>query len=285
MLPTFVIGLREGLEASLIVGIIAAFVRRERPSAMPYLWAGVAGAVGLCVAAGVALHVAEQALPQRQQEGLETVVGLLAVAMVTYMVWWMRQHARELKGDLEGKAAGALATGGTWTLIAMAFLAVLREGLETVVFLLAAFQASISPMAAGFGALLGIVVAVAVGYGIYRGGVKINMARFFRITGLVLVFVAAGLLATAVHTAHEAGWFNGMQAQAVDLTWLVRPGTVIAALLTGMLGIQSRPTTGEAAAWLVYLVPVAVLVCWPRRTKAASPPPPVTPATSSPVSA
>jgi len=203
--------------------------------------------------------------------------------MVTYMVWWMRRHARELKGDLEGKAAGALATGGTWTLIAMAFLAVLREGLETVVFLLAAFQASISPMAAGFGALFGILVAVALGYGIYRGGVKINMARFFRITGLVLVFVAAGLLATAVHTAHEAGWFNGLQAQAVDLTWLVRPGTVLASLLTGMLGIQSRPTVGEAAAWLIYLVPVAVLVCWPRRTKASSPP--IAPAPPSPVPA
>ena len=129
MLPTFVIGLREGLEASLIVGIVAAFVRRERPSAMPYLWAGVAAGIGLCTAAGVALHLAEQALPQRQQEGLETVVGLLAVAMVTYMVWWMRRHSRELKGDLEGKAAGALATGGTWTLIALAFLAT-RTGLR-----------------------------------------------------------------------------------------------------------------------------------------------------------
>src|SRR5262249_36325777 len=194
MLPTFVIGLREGLEASLIVGIIAAFVRRERPGAMGYLWAGVALAVGLCTAAGVALHIAEQALPQRQQEGLETVVGLLAVAMVTYMVWWMRRHSRELKGDLEGKAAGALATGGTWTLIAMAFLAVLREGLETVVFLLAAFQASTSPMAAGFGALFGILVAVALGYGIYRGGGQSNMARFLRLTRSVPLLVAGGVV-------------------------------------------------------------------------------------------
>jgi high-affinity iron transporter len=279
MLPTFVIGLREGLEASLIVGIVAAFVRRERPSAMPYLWAGVAAGIGLCTAAGVALHLAEQALPQRQQEGLETVVGLLAVAMVTYMVWWMRRHSRELKGDLEGKAAGALATGGTWTLIAMAFLAVLREGLETVVFLLAAFQASTSPMAAGFGALLGVVVAVALGYGIYRGGVRINMARFFRVTGLVLVLVAAGLVATAAHTAHEAGWLDSLQGQALDLTWLVHPGTVISALLTGMLGIQPRPTVGEVAGWLLYLVPIAVLVSWPRRAPAKAAPPPVEPAT------
>ena len=277
MLPTFVIGLREGLEASLIVGIIAAFVRKERPGAMRFLWAGVALAVGLCVAVGVALHVAEQALPQRQQEGLETVVGLLAVAMVTYMVFWMRRHSRELKGDLEGKAASALATGSIWTLIVMAFLAVLREGFETVVFLLAAFQASIDPAAAGLGALLGIVVAVALGYGIYRGGVRINMARFFRITGVVLVLVAAGLVSTAMHTAHEAGWLNSFQGQALDLTWLVHPGTVTSALLTGMLGIQPRPTTGEVAGWLLYLVPLTIIVCWPRRYRVASPVPEAAP--------
>jgi high-affinity iron transporter len=269
MLPTFVIGLREGLEASLIVGIIAAFVRKERPGAMRFLWAGVALAVALCVGVGVALHLAEQALPQKKQEGLETVVGLLAVAMVTYMVFWMRRHSRELKGDLEGKAASALATGSIWTLIAMAFLAVLREGFETVVFLLAAFQASIDPAAAGIGALLGIVVAVALGYGIYRGGVRINMARFFRITGVVLVLVAAGLVSTAMHTAHEAGWLNSFQGQALDLTWLVHPGTVTSALLTGMLGIQPRPTTGELAGWLLYLVPLTIIVCWPRRSGAA----------------
>jgi high-affinity iron transporter len=267
MLPTFVIGLREGLEASLIVGIIAAFVVRQGagPAALRYLWAGVLAAVGLCVAAGVALHIAEEALPQRQQEGLETVVGILAVAMVTYMVVWMRRHARELKGDLEGKAGSALATGSVWGLVFMAFLAVLREGLETVVFLLAAFQASTSPAAAGGGALLGIATAVLLGYGIYRGGVRINMARFFRVTGFVLVFVAAGLVATAIHTAHEAGWFDLLQGQALDLTWLVRPGTVVSSLVTGMLGVQPRPTVGEVSGWLIYLVPVALIVLWPAK--------------------
>lgn len=277
MLPTFVIGLREGLEASLIVGIIAAFlVRKGAGSAMRFLWAGVLAAIALCVAAGVALHLAEEALPQRQQEGLETVVGLLAVAMVTYMIVWMRRHARELKGDLEGKAASALATGSVWGLIFMAFLAVMREGLETVVFLLAAFQASTNPGAAGAGAALGIAVAVLLGYAIYRGGVRINMARFFRVTGFVLVFVAAGLVATAVHTAHEAGWLDALQGQALDLTWLVRPGTVVSSLATGMLGIQPRPTVGEVGGWLIYFVPVALIVLWPakRARPVASPSPP-----------
>jgi high-affinity iron transporter len=153
----------------------------------------------------------------------------------------------------------------------MAFLAVLREGVETVVFLLAAFQASTSPLAAGLGALFGILVAVGLGYGIYRGGVRIDLGRFFRVTGLVLVLVAAGLMATAVHTAHEAGWLNALQGQALDLSWFVRPGTVVSALLTGMLGIQARPTVGELAAWALYLVPVALVVCWPRRTAPTAP--------------
>ena len=109
-------------------------------------------------------------------------------------------------------------------LVGMAFLAVLREGFETSVFLLAAFQDSTDTTAAGAGAVLGLVAAIAIGVGLYRGGVRINLTSFFRITGLVLVFVAAGLLATAAHTAHEAGWINSLQGQALDLSWLVQPG-------------------------------------------------------------
>ena len=148
-------------------------------------------------------------------------------------------------------------------LVAMAFLAVLREGFETSVFLLAAFQDATDTTAAGAGAVIGLVAAIAIGLGIYRGGVRINLTRFFRVTGLVLVFVAAGLLATSLHTAHEAGWFNGLQGQAVDLTWLVQPGTISGSLLTGMLGLQPTPTVGEALVYLLYAVPMALYVLWP----------------------
>ena len=157
------------------------------------------------------------------------------------MIIWMRRHARSIKATLEGEAASALAAGSTMALVGMAFLAVLREGFETSVFLLAAFQDSTDTTAAGAGAVLGLVAAVAIGVGLYRGGVRINLTRFFRVTGLVLVFVAAGLLATAAHTAHEAGWINSFQGQALDLTWLVQPGTVSGSLLTGMLGLQPTP--------------------------------------------
>jgi high-affinity iron transporter len=255
MLPTFVIGLREGLEASLIVGIVAAFLnQRGRHDLLRLAMLGVLAALTLCVAAGVGLEIVSRNLPQRQQEGLETVVGAVAVCMVTYMVLWMRRHARDLRGQLEGAASDAVASGSGLALVAMAFLAVLREGLETVVFLLAAFNESSSGTAAGVGAALGIVLAVGLGYGIYRGGVHINLSKFFRATGLVLVLVAAGLVATALHTAHEAGWLNIGQQGTVDLSAVVRPGSVQSSLLTGILGIVG---------WALYVIPLGFYVLWP----------------------
>ena len=269
MLPTFIIGLREGLEASLIVGIIAAFLmQRGRSSALRPMWYGVGLAIVLCTGIAVILEAVDQSLPHRQQEGLATVLAVVAVAGVTYMVVWMKRHSRELKGSLERSAENALKLGSTWALVGMAFFAVLREGLETAVFLLAVFGNSTRPAATGTGAVLGVLVAIGLGLAIYKGGVRINLSRFFRFTGFVLVLVAAGLLASAVHTAHEAGWTNVLQAQAFDLRWLVAPGSVRAALLTGMLGLQPIPTVSETLAWLVYAVPMALYVLWPARPPA-----------------
>jgi high-affinity iron transporter len=279
MLPTFVIGLREGVEAALIVGIIAAFLRQEgRRDALRWMWVGVAIAAAICVAAGVTLEFVSRDLPQRQQEMLETVVGAIAVAAVTFMIVWMRRNARGLRRALEGRASDALAEGSVIALVAMAFFAVIREGFETSVFLLAAFDSSTDPLTAGGGALLGVVLAVGIGYGIYRGGIRLDLARFFRVTGLVLVLVAAGLVATALHTAHEAGWLNSLQGQTVDLRWLVAPGTVRSSLLTGLLGFQPRPVTAEAIGYLVYAIPMAIYVLWPsgfrvRRERSSQPVP------------
>ena len=260
MLPTFVIGLREGLEAALIVGIIAAFLGQQgRRAALRQVWIGTAAAVIICVGVAVTLQVISSDLPQQQQEGLETIVGVLAVCMVTYMIIFMRRHARDLKGDLEGAAASALATGSGRALVAMAFLAVLREGFETAVFLLATFNASGDATTSWLGAVIGILLAAAIGYGIYRGGVRLNLARFFRVTSLVLVVVAAGLVMTAFHTANEAGWLSIGQTQAIDLSWLVQPGTPLSSLLTGVLGIQPYPVWIEIIAWLAYLVPMAIV--------------------------
>lgn len=264
MLPTFVIGLREGVEAALIVGIVAAFLRQQgRGDALRHMWLGVALAVSLCVAVAIALELVNEQLPQRQQEGLETVVALIAVGMVTYMIVWMRRHSADLAGDLRASAGEALALGSAWGLIAMAFFAVLREGFETAVFLLASFQNSGDALAAGLGAVVGIVVAIGIGYAIYRGGVRLNLSRFFKLTSVALVIVAAGLLASAVHTAHEATWWNSLQGQVVDLSWLVVPGTWTSSLLTGMLGLQPFPTESEVLAWLLYALPMLAFVLWP----------------------
>lgn len=268
MLPTFVIGLREGLEAALIVGIVAAFLVQEgRRDAMKWVWAGVGLGVLVALGVGIGLRVASQELPQKEQEQLETIVALVAVAMVTWMILWMRKHAADLRGDLHSRTGAALATGSTAALVAMAFLAVIREGFETAVFLVAVFNDASDPQAAGLGAVLGIAVAVVIGFLIYRGGVKINLARFFKFTGLVLVVVAAGLLSNAVHTAHEAGWWNTMLGQAADLSAVVKPGSVRYAIFNGMFGIQSKPTWGEVLVWFLYAVPMTIVVLRPTKRK------------------
>jgi high-affinity iron transporter len=272
LLPTFVIGLREGLEASLIVGIIAAFLiqRGERRALRP-MWAGVLIAVGLCAAVAVILRTLGQSLPLQQREILEGALALMAVAGVTYMVVWMRRHSRELKGQLEDHAERALLVGSTLALVGMAFFAVLREGLETAIFMLAAFGSSSDPLATGLGALLGVTVAIGLGYAIYRGGVRINLSRFFRLTGFVLVLVAAGLLSTAIHEFAEAGVIDVGQQTAVDLAWLVGPGTVRQSLITGMLGLQAAPTVAEVVVYLAYAIPMSIYVLWPHRPRPMEP--------------
>lgn len=283
MLPTFIIGLREGVEASLIVGIVAAFLRqRGLSSYLRWVWLGVVIAVGICAAVAVVLEIVNENLPQKDQEGLETVIALVAVVMVTSMVVWMARHARTLKGDLEARAGAAVAEGSAFALVAMAFLAVLREGLESAVFLLSAFQASTNRTASSAGALLGILIAIGIGVAIYKGGVRINLSKFFTATGLVLILVAAGLVSFAIHTGHEAGWIRFGQGQLVDLSWLIEPGSIRSALLTGVLGIQPKPTVIEGVGWLVYFIPVALFMILSSRRKPAPSPTAMTGATLEP---
>jgi len=265
VLPTFVIGLREGVEAALIIGIIAAFlIQRDERSALRWMWVGVGLAIGLCLGIAATFRAINQSLPHKQQETLEALMALLAVGGVTYMIIWMRRHSRGLKHVLESHAETALVQGSTWALVGLAFFAVIREGLETSVFLIAAFQNSLNPRATGTGAVLGILLAAVLGYGIYRGGVRINLSRFFRVTGFILVLVAAGLLASAAHAAAEAGFLTVGQASALNLTWLIAPGTIRASLITGMLGLQPSPTVIEVSLWLVYAIAMGLYVLWPH---------------------
>ena len=269
MLPTFVVMLREGVEATLIVGIVAAFLATQGARrALRQMWFGVLAATVLCIAVGIALQLLSRDLPQRQQEMLETVVGAIAVCMVTYMIVFMKRHARDLAASLRDSAGTALANGSQWALVTMGFLAVLREGFESAVFLSALLNASANKGPGLWGAVLGLIVAVGIGYGIYRGGVKLNLAKFFTITGAMLVLVSAGLVMTALHTAHEAGWLLAGQTQAVDLSAVVRPGSVQSSLFTGVLGIQPQPVVIEVIGWFAYLIPMALYLFAPSRGSA-----------------
>lgn len=266
MLATFIIGLREGLEAALIVGIIAAFLRRNGRSLTPMLL-GVGAAIVLSIGVGVTLKLIEQSLPQAAQEGMEAVIGLVAVVFVTTMVVWMSGHARGLKGDLEASATAALSSGSSGAMVLMAFLAVLKEGFETAVFLLATFSASSNAALAAAGAGLGLLTATAIGYGLYSGGLRLNLAKFFQITGVFLLLVAAGLVVNALGAMRAAGWIEAGQQRIADLSWLAPPGSVQGALLTGVLGIPLDPTLIQAIGWFGYLIPMALYLYWPRRLR------------------
>lgn len=270
-LPTvhFVIGLREGVEAALIVGIIATFLQQQgRGDAIRWMWAGVLLAIVLCVGVAVVLELVDENLPQRQQETFEAVVGLVAVGMVTFMIVFMRRHARQLGGELRDSAASALAVGSAWGLVGMAFLAVMREGLETAMFMLAAFQASMgtSPAVAGLGAVCGVLVAAVIGWLVYRSGMKVNLSRFFRFTAVLLVIIAAGLVSSAIHHANEAALFTAGSGQALDLSAVVVPrsDSITTGLITGLLGVYPFPSTAEVVGWLLYAVPMLVYVLWPQ---------------------
>ncbi len=269
MLPTFVIGLREGLEAALIIGIVAAFLRRNgRARDLWKMWLGVAIAVSLCTAVAIGLRVAERRLPQKQQEGLETIIGLIAVAFVTWMIVWMRNHAHEMKGEIESHAASALQSGSAGALIAMAFLAVLREGLETAVFLLALLNSSGEHRYDAHGRAAR-----------HRGRVRDRLRDLSRRRehqhGAVLQ--AHRLRARArrgrparQRRAHRVGGRLAQHRARPGLRtsngWST-PGSVRAALLTGMFGLQPRPARVEVVVWLAYAIPMSIFVLLPRKPK------------------
>ncbi|MFT4191054.1 MAG: FTR1 family protein [Comamonas sp.] len=256
MLVPFLIMLREGIEAALIVGIVASYLQQTgRGRLMPAVWIGVLLAAALSLFAGAGLQLVAAEFPQKQQELFEGVVGLVAVALLTSMVFWMRKAARSIRGQLQAgidRALGANGDGQGWALIGMVFLAVAREGLESVFFLLAIFQQS-TGWEAPVGALAGIAVSVAVGYGLYSGGVRLDLRRFFRITGLFILLVAAGLAAGALRKFHEAGLWNQLQQAVFDMSETLPMDSPLGAVLSGLLGYQATPVLGEAIVYLAFL--------------------------------
>lgn len=254
MLVPFLIMLREGIEAALIVGIVAAYLQQTgRGALMPAVWVGVLLAVALSLFVGAGLQLMAAEFPQKQQELFEGVVALVAVVLLTSMVFWMRKAARSIKGELQASVARALGHAGQgWALIGMVFLAVAREGLESVFFLLAVFQQS-RGWQAPLGALAGLAVAVVLGVGLYSGGVRLNLRRFFRWTGVFILLVAAGLVAGVLRKFHEAGLWNHLQDVVFDLSAKLPMDSPLGAVLSGLLGYQAAPVVGEVVAYLAFL--------------------------------
>lgn len=260
-LAPFLIMLREGIEAALIVGIISSYLKQTgRAGAMRWVWLGIGLAVALCAAVAMVIQYGGHEYPQKQQELIEAVVAIIAVVILTGMVFWMKKAGRHMKAGLQQSIDRAMARGDrwTWALVGMAFLAVAREGLESLFFLLAIVQQDATGHAIA-GAALGLAVAVALGVGLYHGSVRMNLQLFFRWTGVLIIFVAAGLAAAALKSLHEAGIWNQLQALAFDWTQTLPVYSLGGSVLAAVFGYNDHPTVGEVAVYLLYLLPVLFL--------------------------
>jgi high-affinity iron transporter len=276
LLGNALIGLREGLEAALVVSILIAFlVRSGRRSVLPKVWLGVAIAVAVSVGVTLALTLTQQALTFEAQEAFGGGLSIIAVGFVTWMIFWMRRAARSISAELRGRLESAIQMGST-AVVVMAALAVGREGLETAVFFFAAAQAAGETTEPLIGFLLGIAVSILLAYLIYRGAVTLNMGKFFTVTGVLLVFVAAGILAYGVHDLQEAAILPGLNTLAFDVSAAVPPDSWYGTLLKGIFNFSPQTTVLEAIVWVAYVAVVLTLFLVPQRSARPVAPSPTT---------
>ena len=271
-----VTGVREGVEAALIVSIILTYLSRTGNARQAgRIWAGVLIAIAASATVGFLLYQTVGGLPAPYEQAFEGITLLAAAAVVTWMLFWMRRQAAAVRSELHAALDRALSEGGTWGMVLLAFTAVLREGLETAVFLLGQVTAAsqgdpAGPLSVLVGAIGGLLVAAFLGYGFYRGSRRINLASFFRWTGIALVFIAAGLLGRAVHELAEIG-VVGIGAQtAFDISALLPHESGIGQFLAAIFGYTSTPEVSRLVVYLAYLG--VVLILYLRPTTPAGPP-------------
>lgn len=263
MLANYLIGLREGLEAALIVSILIAYlVKSDRRHLIPKVWAGVGVAVAISLLFGAVLTFGPRGLTFEAQEAIGGLLSLVAVGFVTWMIFWMASAAASMSGELRG-AVDKAADAKPWSLVVVAMLAVGREGLETALFIWAATQAttggtgsSVVPL---LGALLGLLTAVLLGYLFYTGAMRINLTRFFTWTGVFLIIVAGGVLAYGIHDLQEASILPGLHTLAFDVSAAIPPTSWYGTLLKGIFNFSPATTVLEAVAWVAYVVPTLTL--------------------------
>jgi high-affinity iron transporter len=265
VLANFLIGLREGLEATLVVSILIAYlVKTDRRDRLPPVWAGIGAAIALSLGIGAILTFGANSLSFEAQEGFGGTMSFIAVVFVTFMIFWMRKAARSMKSELQGALDKAISMG-TGALVATAFVSVAREGIETALFVWPAVQAAGSGWEPLVGVFLGLGLAVTLGYLMYRRAIAFNLGRFFTWTGAALVVVAGGVLAYGIAEFQEIGLLPGQDSIAFDVSGVLAPDGFAAALLRGILNIHPTTTWLQAIAWLLYVIPVMIFFLRPQR--------------------
>lgn len=286
MLANFLIGLREGLEAALVVAILVAYlVRIEQRSLLGRLWAGVGLAIGLSLVAVAALQITGSALSDEAAEAFAGIMSLVAVGLITWMIFWMAANARALKAHLHGEVDQAIARS-SWALALVAFFAVGREGLETALFLWTGMRSSGETVAPVIGAILGLATAIVLGFLIYAGAIRLNLSRLFFWTGVGLVVIAAGVLRYAVHELQEVNWLPGKDAYVLDLSGVIDPAGPVAGVIRAVFNVVPTMTLLELVAWAGYLL--VVMILFVRKVRSSGPRPAVAadaPAPAQPVPA
>lgn len=262
MLANYLIGLREGLEAGLIVGILVAYLNKlGRRDVLPRLWIGIAIAILVSLGTGAILTWGPYGLSFQAQEILGGSLSILAVGLVTWMIFWMGRNARELKHDLHSRLDAAVA-GTAIGIVILGFVSVGREGIETALFIWASVNSGQDAALGTVGAFLGILTSVVISYLIYRGFVRINLGTFFTWTGLFLILVAAGVLAYGIGDLQEAGVIPGGTHAAFNLSHIIPPTSWYGTVLAGVFNFTPAPTWAQFIAWLAYLI--VTLLCFIR---------------------
>ena len=279
MLANYLIGLREGVEAALIVSILVAYLVRTGRTGAPlrWVWIGVGAAIGASVLFAAGLSFTSEAMTERAEALFAGVASLAAVVFVTWMVFWMKKTARNIRGELQGKLDSAVNVGVVAVAL-MAFVAVIREGLETSLFLWTAARATGDGASALIGGLLGLATAVLLGWLFYRGALRINLSTFFTWTGVALIIIAAGVLSYAVHEFQEIGLIPGEDALAFDASAAIPMDSWYGELLRGFVNWTSTPSWLQVIAWVVYVGIVMTLFfrssrSTPDRSQAQDPSP------------
>lgn len=275
------ITLREGLEAALIVSILLVYLRQlGRADRNHLVWWGTGLAIAVSLVVGAVIFAAAGGFEGKAEETFEGLVSLVAVAVLTWMIFWMRRQGARLRSELQDRVDTALLGGGL-ALASLAFVVVLREGIETALFLFATAKATAEGTGGAWGqaagAVSGLAIAIVLGYLLYRGGIRLNIRTFFRVTGALILIVAAGLFAFSVHELQEAGYLPFLTGTAFDVSSTLPDDAGVGALLRALIGYQANPTWLEVVAWVGYVAVTATLYLRPSRPapveRSASPEP------------